>query len=343
MTTENHPPENLNTESYQLNRMVLLIDDQVIVGETIRQMIMQAEDLNFHYSQFPAQTMALIEEVQPAVILLDIMMPDIDGITLLRYIRQNSKMANIPVVMLSSNGESSEKAIAFEAGANDYLVKIPDAVELIARLRYHTTYYNNMLHRDYAFHALKISQNKLVESNIELQRVATIDSLTGLYNRRYFDEKSSIEWARSMRDKIPLCIVLLDIDFFKQVNDIYGHAVGDEYLQKVSNALNGTLSRKTDMIARYGGEEFILLLPHTDTSGGVKIAEKMNNNVLDLKLPHPTLDSVSISLGVCSVIPTAEFRLENLIKCADLALYSAKDKGRNRIEQMEFTLDTLES
>jgi two-component system chemotaxis family response regulator WspR len=320
--------------------MVLLIDDQVIVGETIRQMISQVEDLNFHYSQFPAQTMSLIEDVQPAVILLDIMMPDIDGITLLRYIRQNSKMANIPIVMLSSKEEPSEKALAFEAGANDYLVKIPDATELIARLRYHTTYFNNMLHRDYAFHALKISQNKLIESNLELQRVATIDSLTGLYNRRYFDEKATIEWARSFREKIPMCIVLLDIDYFKQVNDVYGHVKGDEYLQAVSVALNKSLARKTDMVARYGGEEFILLLPLTDLSGGALIAEKMRAAIQDLNLEHPTLPSVSISLGVCSVIPNNDINVENLIKCADLALYSAKDNGRNRVEELEFSLET---
>ncbi|WP_413699457.1 diguanylate cyclase [Psychromonas sp. KJ10-10] len=336
-------PTNVNSENYELNRMVLLIDDQVIVGETISQMIAKTEDLNFHYSQFPAQTMSLIEEVQPAVILLDIMMPDIDGITLLRYIRQNNKMANIPVVMLSSKEEPSEKALAFEAGANDYLVKIPDATELIARLRYHTTYFNNMIHRDYAFHALKISQKKLIESNLELQRVATIDSLTGLYNRRYFDDKSSIEWARSLREQIHMCIILLDIDYFKQVNDVYGHAIGDEYLQKVSKALKTSLLRKTDMVSRYGGEEFILLLPHTDLSGGALIAEKMRIAILDLNLEHPTLNSVSISLGVCSVIPTADLKVENLIKCADLALYNAKDNGRNRVEKMEFSITQLKN
>lgn len=343
MTINTGMQEDMSPECYKANRMVLLIDDQVTVGETIRQMLQESEEFFFHYSPFPAQAIALIEDVQPAAILLDIMMPDIDGITLLRYIRQNAKMANIPVVMLSSNGDSSEKSLAFEAGANDYLVKIPDAKELIARLKYHTSHFNNMIQRDYAFYALKVSQNKLIESNIELRRISCIDSLTGLYNRRDFDNKSSLEWARAKRDKIKICIVLLDIDYFKQVNDVYGHAVGDNYLQQVSNALSSTLSREIDMAFRFGGEEFIVLLPNTDTYGGALIAERLRTAVLDLKLKHPTSTFVSISLGVSSVVPMAEMKLEHLIKCSDLALYSAKDKGRNRAEQMVFTEASTEN
>jgi len=320
--------------------LILLVDDQPIVGEAIRQLILDADDLSLHYCQDPSQVLDLIEKIKPAVILLDILMPDIDGITLLRYLRENPETAAVPVVMLSSKEAGEEKAAAFDAGANDYLVKIPEKVELVARLRYHAKYYANILQRDAAFRALKVSQEKLAENNIKLQEAAILDALTGIYNRRYFDEQSPIEWARAIREQEPISIVLLDIDLFKKCNDIYGHAAGDECLRKVAKSLADNIHRKTDFIARVGGEEFAMLLPGTDSAGAMLVAEALRASVEALQIENKGSDSygvITISAGVCSIIPQRNDRIEDLMRCADLGLYRAKKNGRNCIECSEFS------
>jgi len=322
------------------SNMVLLVDDQPIVGEAILRILSDVDDLDFHYCQDPALVLDLIDEVKPAVILLDILMPDIDGITLLRYLRENPQTASIPVVMLSSKEEGSEKAAAFDAGANDYLVKIPEKVELIARLRYHAKYYSNILQRDAAFRALKISQEKLAENNIRLQEAAIRDALTKIYNRRYFDDQSPLEWARAIREKECISVVLLDIDFFKKCNDIYGHAAGDECLRKVAQSLAENVHRKTDFIARIGGEEFAMLLPSTDKDGALIVAEALRQSVEALEIENKGSEVygiITISAGVCSVIPERDDRVEDLLRCADLGLYKAKSAGRNCIESSEFS------
>lgn len=319
--------------------LVLLVDDQPIVGEAIRQVLLGAEDLSLHYCEDPSLVIELVSELKPAVILLDILMPDIDGITLLRYLREHPETASIPVVMLSSKEEPSEKAAAFDAGANDYLVKIPDEVELIARLRYHSKFYANLLQRDEAFRALKVSQEKLAESNIKLQEAAIRDALTGIYNRRYFDEQSPIEWARAMREGQPISLILVDIDYFKKCNDIYGHAAGDECLRAVAKTLAQSSQRKTDFLARIGGEEFAMLLPNTDQSGALKVAESMRRSVESLQIENKGAGDcgvITVSSGTCTVIPARDHRIEDLIRCADIGLYQAKTGGRNRTEPSEF-------
>jgi len=322
------------------SNMVMLVDDQPIVGEAILRLLSDVDDLSFHYCQDPALVLDLIDEVKPAVILLDILMPDIDGITLLRYLRENPQTASIPVVMLSSKEEGVEKAAAFDAGANDYLVKIPEKSELIARLRYHAKYYSNILQRDAAFRALKISQKKLAENNLRLQEAAIRDALTNIYNRRYFDAQSPIEWARAIRQKECISVVLLDIDYFKKCNDIYGHAAGDECLRKVAQTLAANVNRKTDFVARIGGEEFAMLLPNTDRDGAFSVAEALRQSVEALQIEHKGSKEygvITISAGVCSVIPDRGDGVEDLLRCADLGLYKAKSAGRNCIECSEFS------
>ncbi len=175
-------------------------------------------------------------------------------------------------------------------------------------------------------------------AQIALQQLATLDGLTGIPNRRSFDEKMRIEWSRAQRQKEPLGLILADVDYFKRYNDHYGHQGGDECLKAVSGILQRHIFRTADMAARYGGEEFAVVLPNTDINGAFKVAERIRAEVEDLVIPHANSEVgpwVTLSLGVASVTPNAETQSSILISRADQALYSAKGSGRNRVCLME--------
>lgn len=330
---------NVVLDGTPLCNTVLLVDDQPLVGEAVKQLLDCVEDLKLHYCQDPTMVLDLVEEIKPSVILLDIIMPDIDGITLLRYLRGNSLTESLPVVMLSSKEEGVEKAEAFDAGANDYLVKVPDKVELVARLRYHCKYYSNILQKEAAFKALEISQLQLAENNQKLKEAVIRDGLTGLYNRRYFDEQFPVEWARAIRENQSIAMIMLDIDFFKRCNDIYGHATGDKCLIDVSTCLREQLNRPADFVARIGGEEFAVVLPNTVLDGAMQVAEKLRQAIEALQIENKgseVVKVITVSIGVCCVVPAKDDQLEDLRKCSDIALYDAKESGRNKVNIIEF-------
>lgn len=167
----------------------------------------------------------------------------------------------------------------------------------------------------------------------KLEKMSITDELTGLYNRRYFIDHLDMEWRRGIRSQEPLALIFLDIDYFKQYNDFYGHLVGDECLKSIATTLQHSLQRTTDMATRYGGEEFCILLPNTSLSGALKVATQIQANVQRLQIAHadsPISPSITISSGVASLLPSAEANSSRLISLADKALYEAKDKGRNQ-------------
>jgi len=168
--------------------MVLLVDDQFMVGEAVRRALAMAGDIDFHYCAEPDEAVAVAERTRPTVILQDLVMPGVDGLTLVRCYRANPATRDVPIIVLSTKEEPATKSAAFAAGANDYLVKLPDSIELVARIRYHSRPYHNLRQRDEAFRALRHSQQQLLESNLQLERLSNSDGLTGLSNRRYFDE-----------------------------------------------------------------------------------------------------------------------------------------------------------
>jgi two-component system, chemotaxis family, response regulator WspR len=155
--------------------MVLLVDDQAMIGEAIRRILVTQPDMNFHYCSQPSEAVAVAKEVKPTVILQDLVMPGIDGLDLVRQYRRDPATAGIPIIVLSTKEEPRVKSEAFGAGANDYLVKLPDQLELIARIRYHSRAYVNQLQRDDAYRALRDSQQQLLEANLELQRLTKVD------------------------------------------------------------------------------------------------------------------------------------------------------------------------
>jgi len=314
--------------------MVMLVDDQMIIGEEVRRMLACEPDIDFHYCADASTAVLLAEQLSPSIILQDMTMPGISGLDMIRYYRSYPKNREVPIIMLSNKDDSSLKGEAFVAGANDYLVKLPDKIELLARIRYHANVYLSRLQRDEAYRALRESQKRLVQTNLELQRLSNLDGLTGLSNRRYANEFLTSEWLRAIREQTPFSILMIDVDEFKRYNDQCGHLAGDEVLKQVADIIQTTVCRPADLAARFGGEEFTVILPATLAEGAQAIGEKIRQNVEELNIPHITTDGhsrVTVSIGGAAVFPKVGESFSSLIHLADQALYEAKRTGRNRV------------
>ncbi|HEB50023.1 MAG TPA: PleD family two-component system response regulator [Desulfobulbus sp.] len=321
---------------------VLLVDDQQMIAEAVRRAL-ASEELDFHYCQNPTKAVEMATSLEPTIILQDLVMPELDGLTMVKFFRANPVTAQVPIIVLSTKEEPEIKSKAFELGANDYLVKLPDRIELIARIRYHSRAYISQKQRDEAFEALRRSQRKLAEANKVLERLSSLDGLTGVPNRRRFDQLLRKEWQRAIRHGSSISIIMLDIDFFKLFNDTYGHQGGDDCLRQVAGILEQSVRRETDMVARYGGEEFAAILPETGVKGALAVAEEMRANVEARQIPHENskiTDHVTISVGVATTVPEQGSRPDDLIAAADQALYQAKNNGRNRVQSTGFHSDS---
>ena len=315
--------------------VVLLVDDQAMVGEAIRRALESETDIDFHYCAEGAQALARAKALAPSVILQDLVLPDIDGLTLVQAYRKDPALENTPIIVLSTREEAATKSAAFGFGANDYLVKLPDRIELLARIRYHSRLFFVMRQRDEAYRALRESQQQLVETNLALRRLTQSDGLTGLANRRYFDEYLDTEWLRGLRERRELAVLMIDVDHFKAFNDNYGHVAGDDALKRVAQAMRETCNRSSDLVARYGGEEFAAILPSTSPGGARLIAEKLRMAVRALEIEHSgstTADTITISVGCAALVPLVDQPSSYLLALADQRLYDAKRAGRNRVQ-----------
>jgi two-component system chemotaxis family response regulator WspR len=316
------------------NAMVLLVDDQIMVGEAIRRALMNEPNIDFHFCPDAHEALNVATQTRPTVILQDLVLPGVDGLTLVRAYRANPATRDIPIIVLSTKEDAAVKSAAFSAGANDYLVKLPDTIELVARIRYHSRSYLAMQQRDEAYQALRQSQQQLLEINLELRRLTNSDGLTGLANRRYFDGYLGAEWKRSMREGLEISLLMIDVDHFKSYNDAYGHMAGDEVLKKVATTIAGCSDRSTDLAARFGGEEFTVVMPGTAAGGTRLIAEKIRRSIEGLHIPHrdsATSDWLTVSVGIATIKPDRLEPFTQLIDAADRGLYEAKRHGRNRV------------
>lgn len=314
--------------------MVLLVDDQAMIGEAVRRGLAQEENIDFHFCADPHQAIAQAILIKPTVILQDLVMPGLDGLTLVREYRSNPKTRDIPIIVLSTKEDPLIKSAAFAAGANDYLVKLPDNIELVARIRYHSRSYMTLLQRDEAYRALRVSQQQLLDTNLVLQRLMNSDGLTGLSNRRHFDEYLELEWRRSTREQTQISLLMIDVDYFKAYNDAFGHLEGDEALRQVAKAIRANSSRPSDLPARYGGEEFALVLPNTSPGGARLLAEKLRQTIASMNIPHVAPNqgsSLTVSIGLATVVPQVGSHSRQLIQTADQGLYAAKHNGRNQV------------
>ncbi len=321
--------------------MVLLVDDQAMIGEALRRSLATERDIDFHFCADPHEAIAVAEQLRPTVILQDLVMPGVDGLTLLAEYRATPALRDVPIIVLSTKDDPTVKSAAFAAGANDYLVKLPDSIELIARLRYHSRSYVGLQQRDEAFRALRESQQQLVETNLTLQRLMNSDGLTKLSNRRHFDEYLEMEWRRALREQSSVSLLMIDVDYFKSFNDSFGHVAGDDALRQVAEMLRNSCTRSSDMAARYGGEEFAIILPGTSSGGARLLAEKVRRAIEGLRIPHDQPkpgSSLSASIGVATLIPRQGQDVLTLVELADQALYQAKHSGRNQVAMLDASL-----
>lgn len=291
---------------------ILVVDDEPTNARLLACMLRDRYVVREAYSGAEALQIARSDD-KPALILLDVMMPDIDGFEVCRQLKTQNETKDITVIFVTTLSESAAEEIGLNLGAVDYLTKPVRMPIMRARVRNH--------------------MNLRKQADM-LEALSYIDGLTHVYNRRRFDAALLAEWQRGRRLSRPLAIVMIDFDHFKALNDHYGHGTGDACLQQGATALATSLRRPTDLLARYGGEEFVALLPDTNLAGACVMAETMRQAIKALRLRHeysPTAGHVTISLGVASMTPTAACEARQLLQLADRALNRAKIEGRDRI------------
>ena len=253
------------------------------------------------------------------LILLDIVIPVINGYEICRKIKNNEKTRDIPVIFVSSLDSEEDESKGLEIGAVDYITK-PFSLPIVrARVR---------------------TQINLKKKTELLEKLVLIDSLTDIHNRRRFDEVLEIEWRRAARNQLNFSLLMADVDNFKLFNDNYGHGAGDDCLRKIANTFKKTLTRSSDLAARIGGEEFAVILPECDNNGAYCVAERIRSAIENLKIPHvysTVLPYVTISIGHSSIIPSLDKDPRTAVAIADKALYLAKQSGRNRVHGLSNT------
>jgi diguanylate cyclase (GGDEF)-like protein len=319
---------------------ILVVDDSALMRAMLVRLLRQVGQTDVLTADSGASAFATLgfdDDSNPAaidLILMDLVLPDTDGIAAIRALASRKRLRNIPVIMVTAMQEVEVLRGAFEAGATDYLTKPLNEVELLARVGAALRLKREIDRREAHERELVAMSQALATANAQLEQLSRTDPLTGLANRRSFDQVLASEWARGLRQRTPLTLLLLDVDHFKRFNDTYGHQEGDRCLIAVAGVLREAASRASDLAARYGGEEFVILLPDTDAEGGRAVGERALATLATLAIPHRASSVgpfVSASIGIASCIPEARTSAKALVEAADRALYRAKETGRARV------------
>jgi len=294
------------------NKQHVLVVDDIPKNLQLMGTVLKTINVKVAFAQNGKQAIEYAQTKQPDLILLDIMMPDMDGYEVCKRLKDDPITKDIPIIFVSALDDVNDEYYGFKLGGVDYITKPFNPK--IAQVRV-----ANYL--------------RLKRKTDLLEQLSSIDGLTEIHNRRRFDETLENESARAKRDETCLSLILIDIDFFKQFNDLYGHAAGDNCLRKVAASLKKTLHRPADCVARYGGEEFVVVLPNTDISGAEGIAEKLRLGIESLNVPHEkskVSEIVTISLGISTTMPGHNLPQSEFIETADKCLYESKENGRNQ-------------
>lgn len=320
---------------------ILIVDDRpenIFVIESI------LEDLECNIIKATSGNEALSKllEYDFALVLLDVQMPEMDGFETAELMRGSAKTRDIPIIFVTAISKERRCIfMGYELGAVDYLFKPIEPVILKSKVNVFIELYNQKMRLKEQAMQLEQKIKELLdmkEMNNRLESLSTLDGLTGIPNRRSFDQYMEMNWKDSIRNKKPITLIMIDIDNFKLYNDNYGHLKGDDCLIKVANILVNSLKRPMDFAARYGGEEFGVILPSTNLEGGITIGEMLRESVEQLKIKHEhstASDVVTISLGVSSIIPNSLQTIDEFIHASDKALYKAKKEGKNTVMTIE--------
>ncbi len=315
--------------------IILVVDDDPFMRQLLRR-VMEKEGYKVVEAANGEQGLEAYKRLKPHLVLLDALMPVMDGFTCctkLQMLGDDSSLdgedvgnaesieddSRTPVLMITGLDDPESVDRAFAVGATDYVMKPIHFAVLRQRVR-------RLIQQSRLYQKLRLA-------NRELQRLAALDGLTGVANRRRFDEYLDAEWTRMAQEKLPLSLILCDLDFFKKYNDTYGHQAGDDCLRRVADALRFCAKRSLDLVARYGGEEFAVILPNTTGFGAFQVAEEIRAVVNSLDITHiqsAVSQHVTLSLGIACIHPTPDTSPSMLIAEADTALYQAKAAGRNR-------------
>ncbi len=320
---------------------ILIVDDKA-ANLLVMESLLEGIEAQLITATSGQEALGLLLEHEFALVLLDVQMPEMDGFETATLMRGRKQTRHLPIIFVTAISKEDEHIFrGYETGAVDYLFKpvnphiLRSKVEIFLELdRQRRLLARNSAELDRKVQELLAVKGQLEEANARLNELSLTDALTGLANRRCFQEALQTEWRRAMRNGHSLTLVMADIDSFKQFNDTYGHVAGDECLVRVAALVQSPLMRSSDLAARYGGEEFVVLLPGTDLDGGVHLAEEIRRAVAGLEIPNEGAAAgahITMSFGVASVVPRLEIPELDLVCAADKALYMAKEGGRNRV------------
>lgn len=296
----------------QQRPMILIVDDVPTNVQILAEALSPVYRIKVASNGMDALKIA--QRKLPDLILLDVMMPRMDGFEVCRRLKADTHTHKIPVIFVTAKNADSDEELGLNLGAVDYITK-PFVIPIVkARIRNHI---------------------RLKQQADLLESLSLLDALTAIPNRRRFDEALASKWRRAIRDATPLSLLMIDIDHFKQYNDYYGHGAGDVCLQMVAAELSKNVVRPSDLVARYGGEEFVVILPETGQESALQIAERLRERIEKLGLPHAYSEAesvITISVGVATQTKIPENLLPHILSdAADHALYMAKEGGRNRV------------
>ena len=302
---------------------ILLVEDSKSQAETAKDFL----EKNGYEVKLAEDGKAAIKAVKTSpvdIILLDLVLPDMSGNEVCRWLKLNEDTKGIPIIMLTVKSDITDKVAGLEAGADDYLPKPYNNVELNARI--------------YSCLRTKALQDELRQKNLQLQNLlkqvefmAITDQLTGLYNRRHLEIILKEEFRRTFRYKTPLACMMIDIDHFKRINDMFGHNAGDMVLKETTHIITES-AREIDTVARWGGEEFIIILPQTKKEEALQAATRIVKAISEHNFPDIPGERITVSIGIASAPDPSINSEDELIHASDIALYDAKKKGRNRAE-----------
>lgn len=290
---------------------ILVADDQPLNIRLVH--LLFKDDCDVFMATNGLQVLAQCQSTLPDLILLDVVMPEMDGHEAIVQLKHNPDTADIPVIFLTSRNAEADEVKGFELGAVDFISKPINETILRARVNTHLL--------------LKLQADFL-------RSVAMVDGLTGLANRRKFEEDLRRDWLQCARNRQDLSLLMIDVDHFKRYNDHYGHQQGDACLRDVAQTIKHCLKRPGDLSARYGGEEFVCMLPNTSSHGAMTVAQHISDAVRALHIPHACSDAaqtVTLSIGVACTQPHHTSAPASLLQLADKQLYLAKGQGRNRV------------
>jgi len=299
--------------------------DDIPVNIQLMQTYLSSVGYETIFARNGEEALIQVKDHQPDLLLLDVMMPKMDGFETCRLLKSNQETRYIPVIMVTALNEIEDKIKGIEAGADDFITKPFNKLELLARVK-------SLLRMKNLHDQLQDKIRQLEEAKERLRELAVTDGLTGLYNYRYFKEFLAQELRRAERHHSNVSVVMVDIDFFKNYNDTYGHLAGDEVLRILGQLMRENI-RSIDLAARYGGEEFALVLPETNKKAARFVADKIKSLVEEYPFRNEETQpngNLTVSMGVATY-PTDGKAMEDLINRADQWLYQAKAGGRNRV------------